>query len=171
LRQDLELGPFLKDFGRGLEKKLSSMEITIDCKDEIRINTDPKLLSSILENLLLNAFEAQGEGALVRIRAGRDDDSGQAVIEIMDNGPGISEELLPDLLFDPFKTTKDWGSGIGLWQAKRLVTALAGSILAGNRPEGGARFVVPLPLRSADPAKELPYLVPRCDFVRPVAPG
>jgi len=151
VRQDLELGPFLEDCSRRLEKKLSSMEITIDCKDEIRINTDPKLLFSIMENLLLNAFEAGGEGTIVRIRAGRDDDTGQALIEMIDNGPGIAEELLPDLLFEPFKTMKDGGSGIGLWHVKRLVTALEGSISAGNRPEGGARFVVRLPFMPANP--------------------
>ena len=106
---------------------------------------------SILENLLLNGFEAQGEGALVQIRAGRDDDTGQALIEVMDNGPGIAEDLLPDLLFEPFKTTKDGGSGIGLWQVKRLVTALGGTISASNRAKGGARFVVQLPLRPAKP--------------------
>jgi signal transduction histidine kinase len=127
------------------------MEITIDCKDEIRINTDAKLLFSIMENLLLNAFEAGGEGTIVRIRAGRDDDTGQALIEMIDNGPGIAEELLPDLLFEPFKTMKDGGSGIGLWHVKRLVTALEGSISAGNRPEGGARFVVRLPFMPANP--------------------
>ena len=142
---------YSEDFSRGLQKKLSSMEIIIDCKDEIRINTDPKLLFSILENLLLNGFEAQGEGALVQIRAGRDDDTGQALIEVMDNGPGIAEDLLPDLLFEPFKTTKDGGSGIGLWQVKRLVTALGGTISASNRAKGGARFVVQLPLRPAKP--------------------
>jgi len=58
---------------------------------------------------------------------------------------------LPDLLFEPFKTMKDGGSGIGLWQVKRLATALGGSISAGNLPEGGARFVVRLPFMAADP--------------------
>jgi putative PEP-CTERM system histidine kinase len=146
VRRDLELGPFLEDCTRGLGRKLTSMEITIDCRDKIEISTDPELLFSILENLLLNAFEAQGEGSVARIRTGRDDKTGQVVIEVIDNGPGIAEELLPDLLFEPFKTMKDGGSGIGLWHVKRLVTALGGSVSAENRAEGGARFVIRLPL-------------------------
>jgi len=146
LRQDLELGPFLEDCSRRLKAKLPLTEISIEYRDEIRVSTDPELLLSILENLLLNAFEAQGEGTLVEISIERDDDSRQAVIEIVDNGPGIAEELLPDLLFEPFKTTKNAGSGIGLWHVKRLVTALGGSVSAENRTEGGARFVIRLPL-------------------------
>jgi signal transduction histidine kinase len=129
-RQDLELGRFMQDCRRRLETKLPLME----------------LLFSILENLLLNAFEARGDGTVVQIRTGRDDDGRQAVVEIIDNGPGIAEELLPDVLFKPFKTTKDGGSGIGLWQVKRVAAALGGSISAGNRLEGGARFVIRLPL-------------------------
>ena len=145
-RQNLELGRFLQDCCRRLGAKLSLMEINIECKDEIQVSTDPELFFSILENLLLNAFEAGKERTVVQIRTGRDDDGRQAVVEIIDNGPGIAKELLPDVLFEPFKTSKAGGSGIGLWQVKRVVTSLGGSVSAGNSPEGGARFVIRLPL-------------------------
>lgn len=147
VRQNLELGRFLQDCSRRLETKLASMEIKIECKSEMQISTDPELLFSIMENLLLNAFEAQGEGTIVQIRTGRDDDGRQAVVEIIDNGPGIAEELLPDVLFEPYKTSKDGGIGIGLWQVKRVAASLGGSISAENRLEGGARFIVKLPLK------------------------
>ncbi len=146
VRQNLELGRFLQDCRRRLGKKLSSMEITIECKSKMQVSTDPELLFSILENLLLNAFEARGEGAVVQIRTIRDAGNRQALMEIMDNGPGIAEELLPDALFEPFKTSKDGGSGIGLWQVKRMVAGLGGSVAAENVPKGGARFVIRLPL-------------------------
>jgi len=144
--QNLELGQFLRNCRIRLEKKLSSMEITVECKSEMQVNTDPELLFSILENLLLNAFEAREKGTVVQIRTGSNDDTGQAVVEIIDNGPGIAEELLPDALFEPFKTDKDGGNGIGLWQVKRVVVGLGGSVSAENRLEGGARFVIRLPL-------------------------
>jgi len=147
-RQNLELGRFLQSCCRRLETKLASMEINIDCKSEMQVSTDPELFFSILENLLINAFEARGEGTIVQIRTGRDDDTSQAVVEIIDNGPGIAEDLLPDVLFEPFKTTKDGGSGIGLWQVKRVAASLGGSVSAENRLEGGARFIVKLPLKN-----------------------
>ena len=126
---------------------ISIIKINIDCKSKMQVSTDPDLLFSILENLLINAFEARGKGTIVQIRTGRDDETSQAVVEIIDNGPGIAEELLPDVLFEPFKTSKDGGSGIGLWQVKRVAAGLGGSISAENRLEGGARFIVKLPLK------------------------
>lgn len=148
--QDVELGSFLHECMRKIKKKLPSMQVTLDGSDEIRLKSDAKLLSSVLENLLLNAYEAGGEGVVVRIRIGRDD-AAQAGVEIIDNGPGIAADLLPNGLFEPFKTNKDGGSGIGLWQVKRVVTSLGGTISAGNNPDGGAQFVITLPL---DPGVE-----------------
>lgn len=148
VRENLELGRFLQDCSRRMETKLASMEINIECESELQVSTDPELLFSILENLLLNAFEARGEGTIVQIRTGRDDDGRQAVVEIVDNGPGIAEDLLPDALFEPFKTSKDGGSGIGLWQVRRVAASLGGNISVENRLEGGARFIVKLPLNS-----------------------
>ena len=143
--QDLELDRFLNNECRLLEKKLGTIEIAFDCRTGTRSHTDPALLSRILENLLLNALESGGDGTEVRIKVSNEDDQGQTVIEITDNGPGIPEHLLPNELFEPFKTTKPKGTGIGLWQVKRLVTSLKGSIAAENPAAGGARFVVRLP--------------------------
>ncbi len=147
VQEEFELGRFLKVSCHRMKKKMPSMKINIEYKNEIQVNTDPELLLSILENLLLNAFEAQGKGSFVQIRTDRDDVDGQAIVEIIDNGPGIAEELLSDVLFEPFKTGKDGGSGIGLWQVKRIVTSLGGSVSAENRLEGGAKFIIKLPLK------------------------
>jgi putative PEP-CTERM system histidine kinase len=145
--QDFELSPFLQECGHRMETKLPSMQITIENADRMQVSSDPELLGAILENLLLNAFEAGGAGTVVLIRIGRDDTCRQAVVEIIDDGPGIAQELLPGGLFEPFKTTKDGGSGIGLWQVERVVACLGGSVSADNRLEGGARFVLKLPLK------------------------
>ncbi len=146
--QDIELEQFLETCCRQMEIKLPSIKITTECTDAIQIRSDPKLLFSILENLLLNAIEAQQEGTIVQIRTAMDVDNRQAVIQIIDNGPGIAKELLPDILFEPFKTSKDGGSGIGLWQVKNILENLEGSISAANSPQGGAQFVIRLPLTS-----------------------
>ena len=96
-------------------------------------------------NLLLNSLEAGGEGTSVRIDAFKDEDQGQAIIKVMDDGPGIARHLLPEALFEPYKTTKSGGSGVGLWQVKRLITSLHGSISAEISEDRGACFLLKLP--------------------------
>jgi len=68
------------------------------------------------------------------------------VIEVLDNGHGIAEDVL-EQLFDPFFTTKEpgEGTGLGLSICARLVEGMGGRIDAENREEGGARFVIRLP--------------------------
>ena len=102
-----------------------------------------------MENLLLNAMESGGEDTVVRINAYINKNQTQAVIEITDSGPGIPPHVLPDALFDPYKTTKVEGSGIGLWQVRQLIKSLNRSVSAENAAGGGARFVFRLPREGA----------------------
>jgi two-component system NtrC family sensor kinase len=69
------------------------------------------------------------------------------VLEVADNGHGISADVI-DQLFDPFFTTKDpgEGTGLGLSICARLVEGMGGRIDAENREDGGARFVIRLPV-------------------------
>ena len=103
------------------------------------------MIAQIFENLMLNALEAGSPGTRVKVNVSN---TGQNTfeLEIADNGPGIAPELLPDGLFAPFRTTKPNGSGIGLWQVRRLAQSLGGTIEAENAAGGGAKFVVRLPL-------------------------
>lgn len=144
--QEVELCSTLQEYCHRLNAKLAGMEISLDCSGPLQVRTDPELLFSVLENLLLNAFQAGGQGNVARVGAHRDENNGQVLVEIIDNGPGIAEDLLPEALFEPFITSKEGGSGIGLWQVRRVVMSLGGTISAENRPQGGALFVISLPL-------------------------
>jgi C4-dicarboxylate-specific signal transduction histidine kinase len=84
------------------------------------------------------------EGVLtIRIQAR----NGHAVIDILDTGPGLPDEVMARL-FDPFFTTKPpgEGSGLGLSVSYGIVTEHQGRLRAANRPAGGAAFTVELPL-------------------------
>jgi two-component system, NtrC family, sensor kinase len=102
-------------------------------------------LTQLILNLLLNATDAlRDRGGTVSIRI---DDVGPSVrFVIEDDGAGFASETLPHV-FEPFFTTKPVGSGtgLGLSVVQTLVHRSRGTVLAENRPEGGARFVVQLP--------------------------
>ena len=107
------------------------------------LKADRHHLGMALQNLILNGAQAQrGKGRIrIEAEAGRD---GAPRIVVLDDGPGISEDILPQL-FEAFATTRIEGTGLGLSTAKRIVEAHGGSISAANRPEGGARFEIALP--------------------------
>ena len=79
---------------------------------------------------------------LIRVRA--IDDNLEIAVE--DRGRGISSEQMPRL-FDAFYTTREDGNGLGLAIVQRIVTDHQGRVDAHNRPGGGARFVLTLPLQ------------------------
>ncbi len=144
--QLMDVGNFLETVVcKRFERSLSGLLLKTKLPDDvIEINTDPEMLFPVMENVILNALEAGGDNTSVILEVARDDE--WVRIFIKDSGPGIAENMLPDKLFDPFKTSKNKGSGIGLWQAKQMVTFLEGEIKAKNNSDKGACFEVRLPL-------------------------
>jgi signal transduction histidine kinase len=108
-----------------------------------QVQAEPEGLQRVLVNLMVNAAEASPPGRTVRVVAGPVE-AGELAIRVIDEGCGLSEEVL-ERLFDPFFTTKEGGTGLGLSIAHRLVEAYGGRLAARNRPEGGAEFTVVLP--------------------------
>jgi signal transduction histidine kinase len=110
----------------------------------LRAAIPPDALKQVLLNLVYNAREAVPHGLDLEIRAVS---SGSiARLEVTDNGPGIPEDVLPQV-FDPFFTTKSntGGVGLGLSVADGIVRKYGGRISAENLDGGGARFRIDLP--------------------------
>lgn len=107
------------------------------------VRMKPDQLQQLLLNLLLNAQQACGEQGEVRINTTCKNSS--VVITISDTGPGIPPSALRTL-FQPFKTTKKDGLGVGLYECKRMVEAHNGSISVESEPGRGTRVLVTLPL-------------------------
>jgi signal transduction histidine kinase len=108
------------------------------------VNSYGSELNQVWTNLIDNAIDAMNGKGDLRVHTYREDDS--AVVEIRDNGPGISSEVLP-YIFDPFFTTKGVGegTGLGLDTAQRIVKKHRGSIQVRSKP-GDTCFQVRLPL-------------------------
>ena len=108
---------------------------------------DPNLITIALQNLLINAAQAQqGRGTVrVSLRA----DGNWIHVGIADSGPGIPAEIRA-ALFRPFKTTKARGTGLGMATAKRLIESLNGQIAVECPPSGGTTIAVTIPAAPTD---------------------
>ena len=111
---------------------------------EVVARFDSKLLQRAVRNLIENALRATTtNGGKVTVRM--DQRNGFARIAVLDSGPGVPPDLLPRI-FDPYFSTHDTGTGLGLPIARRVAEEHGGGITARNRPEGGLEVVVTLPV-------------------------
>jgi signal transduction histidine kinase len=101
---------------------------------DLEVNADPALLEEVLINLVTNAIQALtgAAGGRITVRALLDG-RGRVVVEVKDNGPGITAEQL-DKVFVPFYTTKPEGSGIGLSLCRGIMRMHRGTVLARSEP-------------------------------------
>ena len=116
------------------------------------VHGDRIQLQQAMLNVLMNAFEAVGDGKsgrLVEVDARAMDGEG-VVIDVRDTGPGLPTPATR--VFEAFYTTKPYGMGMGLPIVRTIVEAHGGSVQAANSPRGGAVFSVRLPLASGDQA-------------------
>ncbi|PTL82563.1 two-component sensor histidine kinase [Vitiosangium sp. GDMCC 1.1324] len=120
-------------------------------------------LVQVLLNLLVNAGDVleshKVEGGEVRV-TGRAEQE-RVVLLVEDNGPGFAPHVL-SRLFEAFFTTKspEKGTGLGLTLSRELVEQFGGALTASNRPEGGARLRIELPVRPVEPPEEEPSTAP-----------
>jgi signal transduction histidine kinase len=114
------------------------------------INGDAVRLRQLVTILVDNAIRHSTAGSAVEVLVRMD--AGTALLEVLDQGPGIRPEDLPHLWerFWQADNAPAGGTGLGLSIAKWIVDQHGGAIGAENRPEGGARFWVRLPARGAD---------------------
>jgi len=111
------------------------------------VNSFGSELNQVWTNIIDNAIDAMGGKGELRVRTYREDTC--VVVEIGDNGPGISREVQPHI-FEPFFTTKGVGegTGLGLDTVQRIVKKHRGNIQVSSKP-GETRFQVWLPLAEA----------------------
>jgi signal transduction histidine kinase len=105
----------------------------------------PMLYQSFL-NLFINAMQAMPDGG--RIDVGVCAENGRVRIEIEDEGQGVPQELL-DKIWDPFFTTKDKGTGLGLGIVRNIIESHGGVVRISNRDPRGARVTIELPVEMA----------------------
>lgn len=107
------------------------------------VECDPEQLKQVLLNLVLNAVQASPTGGVVEVSARQD--GAVLAIEVADEGRGIPPELR-DRVFEPFFTTREQGTGLGLAVAAKIVEQHRGTLTVLVNEGGGARLRLELPL-------------------------
>ncbi len=148
-----DLGNLVYDVAQELDPTIvrKGLKIKLDIEKNLVVNADIGKLRQVFENLIDNAIKYSPKGTII-VTANRTEEK-MAQVSITDNGVGIKPETLPNL-FQKFSRAEDaskaniLGTGLGLYVAKQLITALKGTISAESQGEGkGSTFVVELPLK------------------------
>ena len=122
-------------------------EVSVEVADDAgTLRADPAKLHDIIRNLVENAVNYSPEGAAIRLASRRG--NGSVVLEVADSGPGIPRDDL-SRVFERFyrvdKSRSGPGTGLGLAIVKHLAELHGATVVAHNRAEGGATFVVTVP--------------------------
>jgi PAS domain S-box-containing protein len=135
-----------------LTHKHDGIRFEASCPEGIVMTGNRQQLSQVLVNLLSNAADASKPGDRVDLLARGGSD--EAIIEVMDQGQGIPEEI-QESIFEPFYTTKPTGqgTGLGLSLAYKIIEDHNGTLTIDSQAGFGTRVVVTLPLQE----NERPY--------------
>jgi len=152
-RQDIALNGFVSEVIDMVSKKASvnGIAITQQIQDEpLYVHTDPSQLQQVFLNLFNNAIDAViarhgGKGGEISVETVSTDNR-SVIIQVRDNGCGISPENLTKI-FSPFFTTKPVGkgTGLGLSVCYGIINNMGGSMQVGSEPGSGTTFTINLP--------------------------
>ena len=119
--------------------KSGKVEVQKDCGHAPKVFLDPNYIHSVIYNLLNNALQALAgrPDGRIRISCGWLEAEKEVFLTITDNGPGMEASILENL-FQPFFTTKENGTGLGLSLARQIMDEHGGRILASSPAGGGA---------------------------------
>jgi PAS domain S-box-containing protein len=129
----------------------ANIRVELDLADHLpTVAADADQIHQVLTNLIVNARQALIAAAAprrIRIATRFDRAARQVEVSVMDNGPGVPEEIRKRI-FEPFFTTKPVGegTGIGLALCSSIVRVHGGRIDVSDSPDGGAAFTIALPL-------------------------
>jgi PAS domain S-box-containing protein len=167
-KQQIVLGPLIEEAARGAVRH-SQVELSLKIATDLAaVEADPVQIDQVVSNLCVNAVQAMKNGGRLRVSAENADgwkgaasgtpfDGPVVVVTITDTGAGIPADVLPRI-WEPFFTTKQKGTGLGLATVYAVVKKHGGNITVDSVPDLGTTFTLTLPavrkkgalLRAAD---------------------
>ena len=157
LKSEQPLAPVLAACAAALQNDLGPEGTTYTLElnaDDATLRLDKELFCIALREIACNAVEAKADGPVRILIRGVSQDSSYR-LEIRDDGPGLTEDVLP-YAKDPFFTTKAVGVGMGLTRADRIIVDHHGRLTMRNAKSGGAVAVINLPLSQLAPPAPSP---------------
>ncbi|MBW2558816.1 MAG: PAS domain S-box protein [Deltaproteobacteria bacterium] len=130
------------------EKAVTDKHIRVEkafAKDLPPLNADPTMLEQAFLNIYINAMDAMEEGGELSISTRKTD--GGVLVEVKDNGCGISGENMPHI-FNPFFTRKKHGTGLGLTQIKKIIDLHQGTIEISSKEGKGTSVAITFPAKA-----------------------
>jgi two-component system, OmpR family, sensor kinase len=145
----VDLGALVADVASVLDSPQHRIKVRVQDGDRIQVPADPSRLKQCFENLIANATQQSPAGAAVSVfvkRGKRAQVNDLALVEVVDEGPGIPNDMLPRL-FDRYVTGDNGrgGLGLGLYLAKRIAALHGGDLTVDSTPGKGARFTLSVP--------------------------
>ena len=160
----MNLGPLIEGIAQDadFEAQMRHCRVEPTIVQDCTVMGSEILLHRAIENIVRNAIRYTREGTNVQVQLEpiMGADSPQAIIQVVDHGPGVPEELLGKL-FRPFYRVDDargrqtGGVGLGLAIAERAIRLHGGTVIAHNRPEGGLIVEIHLPRSSGGSTAEM----------------
>ncbi len=141
-----DINHIIRDTYRLLKNVLleKSIKVRMDLDEGLpNVKSDFNQMKQVLLNLFQNAIDATPSGGGIHIIT--ESDEASIIVRFIDSGSGIDADN-PDVIFEPFFTTKITGVGLGLANVRKIIKDHRGKIWAFNREEGGAEFVIKIPL-------------------------
>ncbi len=125
----------------------SGVTLTTELAENLPLcRAEPNLIEEVMINLINNAVDAMtGQQNPKQIRISTSSHGENVCITVEDTGPGVPIDLV-ERIFEPFYTTKDYSTGIGLSLCQRVISDHKGNIRVERSQEGGAKFIITLPL-------------------------
>jgi len=133
----------LNDHQSTLNRKAISLQLNLS-ETPLQVEANFMPLSQVFGNLIMNAIEAMGSDGQLTISTFPDSKRKKVCVTIADNGPGLPEDI-KDRLFQPFTTTKETGTGLGLTLSKHLVEHYQGDLQISSKIGQGVTVTVCLP--------------------------
>jgi signal transduction histidine kinase len=149
-----DLNPLVDEVYRLVATHLRHSNILYDFQpdgDLPKASIVPAYIKQVILNLFMNAVEAMPDGGALIVQTGSTSDHREVYLRIADTGHGIPAEVLPSI-FEPFVTTKESGTGLGLTITHDIIAQHGGRIDVSSEVGHGTEFVVWLPVAANPPS-------------------